>query len=344
MNNIVNEINQRLKTILNDYPKSKVKEAMLYSLQAGGKRIRPFIVLQVIRAYNQNYHDYIDIACALEMIHTYSLIHDDLPGMDNDDLRRGKPTCHKQFGEATAILAGDGLLNEAVNIIIKTSLASDLKIALISCLYQASGISGMDNDDLRRGKPTCHKQFGEATAILAGDGLLNEAVNIIIKTSLASDLKIALISCLYQASGISGMIYGQELDIENENKKLSIDKLNTIHHYKTGKLLSCAFQLGGLIASPQDVKVLKEIGYKVGLAFQIQDDILDVISDSKTLGKPVGSDASNHKETYTTLIGVEASQKEVDKLFKEAIKLVYSLSINHGLIIEIIELLWKRVS
>lgn len=282
MNNIVNEINQRLKTILNDYPKSKVKEAMLYSLQAGGKRIRPFIVLQVIRAYNQNYHDYIDIACALEMIHTYSLIHDDLPGMDNDDLRRGKPTCHKQFGEATAILAGDGLLNEAVNIIIKTSLASDLKIALISCLYQASGISGM--------------------------------------------------------------IYGQELDIENENKKLSIDKLNTIHHYKTGKLLSCAFQLGGLIASPQDVKVLKEIGYKVGLAFQIQDDILDVISDSKTLGKPVGSDASNHKETYTTLIGVEVSQKEVDKLFKEAIKLVYSLSINHGLIIEIIELLWKRVS
>lgn len=282
MNNIVNEINQRLKTILNDYPKSKVKEAMLYSLQAGGKRIRPFIVLQVIRAYNQNYHDYIDIACALEMIHTYSLIHDDLPGMDNDDLRRGKPTCHKQFGEATAILAGDGLLSEAVNIIIKTSLASDLKIALISCLYQASGISGM--------------------------------------------------------------IYGQELDIENENKKLSIDKLNTIHHYKTGKLLSCAFQLGGLIASPQDVKVLKEIGYKVGLAFQIQDDILDVISDSKTLGKPVGSDASNHKETYTTLIGVEASQKEVDKLFKEAIELVYSLSINHGSIIEIIELLWKRVS
>ena len=282
MNNIVNEINQRLKTILNDYPKSRVKEAMLYSLQAGGKRIRPFIVLQVIRAYNQNYHDYIDIACALEMIHTYSLIHDDLPGMDNDDLRRGKPTCHKQFGEATAILAGDGLLNEAVNIIIKTSLTSDLKIALISCLYQASGISGM--------------------------------------------------------------IYGQELDIENENKKLSIDTLNTIHHYKTGKLLSCAFQLGGLIASPQDVKVLKEIGYKVGFAFQIQDDILDVISDSKTLGKPVGSDASNHKETYTTLIGVEASQKEVDKLFKEAIELVYSLSINHGLIIEIIELLWKRVS
>ena len=177
MNNIVNEINQRLKTILNDYPKSKVKEAMLYSLQAGGKRIRPFIVLQVIRAYNQNYHDYIDIACALEMIHTYSLIHDDLPGMDNDDLRRGKPTCHKQFGEATAILAGDGLLNEAVNIIIKTSLASDLKIALISCLYQASGISGM--------------------------------------------------------------IYGQELDIENENKKMQPSAIIRLYIIKPSRIYYC---------------------------------------------------------------------------------------------------------
>lgn len=280
----IQEIEAALQTYI---PKQEafppvIFEAMGYSLFAGGKRLRPMMVLAACEAVGGKKEMAMPFACALEMIHTYSLIHDDLPGMDNDDLRRGKPTCHKQFGEATAILAGDGLLNEAVNIIIKTSLASDLKIALISCLYQASGISGM--------------------------------------------------------------IYGQELDIENENKKLSIDKLNTIHHYKTGKLLSCAFQLGGLIASPQDVKVLKEIGYKVGLAFQIQDDILDVISDSKTLGKPVGSDASNHKETYTTLIGVEASQKEVDKLFKEAIKLVYSLSINHGLIIEIIELLWKRVS
>lgn len=283
-----NEMKSEINSFLLNYFKNKgtfnkvIYDSASYSLNIGGKRIRPLLMLLTYNMYKNNWKDIIEFSAAIEMIHTYSLIHDDLPCMDNDDLRRGKPTCHKQFGEATAILAGDGLLNEAVNIIIKTSLAGDLKIALISCLYQASGISGM--------------------------------------------------------------IYGQELDIENENKKLSIDKLNTIHHYKTGKLLSCAFQLGGLIASPQDVKVLKEIGYKVGLAFQIQDDILDVISDSKTLGKPVGSDASNHKETYTTLIGVEASQKEVDKLFKEAIKLVYSLSINHGLIIEIIELLWKRVS
>ena len=239
MNNVINEINQRLENILSQYPDSKVKEAMYYSLKAGGKRIRPLIVLQVIRAYGHDYRKYIDIACALEMIHTYSLIHDDLPGMDNDDLRRGKPTCHKQFGEATAILAGDGLLNEAV--------------------------------------------------------------------------------------------------------KLSKETLDKIHHYKTGKLLSCAFQMGALIASPNDLEILKQIGYKIGLAFQIQDDILDVTSDAKTLGKNTGSDEANHKETYVTLLGIENSQKEVDLLFNEAQQLVYSLTLNHGLILEIIEKLWKRV-
>ena len=281
MNNVINEINQRQKNILSQYPDSKVKEAMYYSLKAGGKRIRPLIVLQVIRAYGHDYRKYIDIACALEMIHTYSLIHDDLPGMDNDDLRRGKPTCHKQFGEATAILAGDGLLNEAVNIILQTDL----------------------NDSL----------------------------------------KLSIVSCLYTSSGINGMILGQEYDIENEEKKLSKETLDKIHHYKTGKLLSCAFQMGALIASPNDLEILKQIGYKIGLAFQIQDDILDVTSDAKTLGKNTGSDEANHKETYVTLLGIENSQKEVDLLFNEAQQLVYSLTLNHGLILEIIEKLWKRV-
>lgn len=281
MNNVINEINQRLENILSQYPDSKVKEAMYYSLKAGGKRIRPLIVLRVIRAYGHDFRKYIDIACALEMIHTYSLIHDDLPGMDNDDLRRGKPTCHKQFGEATAILAGDGLLNEAVNIILQTDL----------------------NDSL----------------------------------------KLSIVSCLYTSSGINGMILGQEYDIENEEKKLSKETLDKIHHYKTGKLLSCAFQMGALIASPNDLEILKQIGYKIGLAFQIQDDILDVTSDAKTLGKNTGSDEANHKETYVTLLGIENSQKEVDLLFNEAQQLVYSLTLNHGLILEIIEKLWKRV-
>ena len=281
MNNVINEINQRLENILSQYPDSKVKEAMYYSLKAGGKRIRPLIVLQVIRAYGHDYRKYIDIACALEMIHTYSLIHDDLPGMDNDDLRRGKPTCHKQFGEATAILAGDGLLNEAVNIILQTNL----------------------NDSL----------------------------------------KLSLVSCLYTSSGINGMILGQEYDIENEEKKLSKETLDKIHHYKTGKLLSCAFQMGALIASPNDLEILKQIGYKIGLAFQIQDDILDVTSDAKTLGKNTGSDEANHKETYVTLLGIENSQKEVDLLFNEAQQLVYSLTLKSWIDFGIIEKLWKRV-
>ena len=116
MDSIVEQINTRLETILNPYQDSRVKDAMMYSLQAGGKRIRPAMMLQVIHSYGLDWHPYLDIACAIEMIHTYSLIHDDLPGMDNDTLRRGKPTCHVQFDEATAILAGDGLLNEAVNI------------------------------------------------------------------------------------------------------------------------------------------------------------------------------------------------------------------------------------
>ena len=204
-------------------------------------------------------------------------------------------------------------------------------------------LPGMDNDDLRRGKPTCHKQFGEATAILAGDGLLNEAVNIILQTNINSNLKLSLISCLYQSSGINGMILGQEYDIENEGKKLTKETLDKIHHYKTGKLLSCAFQMGALIAAPNDLDILKKIGYQIGLAFQIQDDILDVTSDAQTLGKNVGSDEANHKETYVTLLGIENSQKEVDRLFNEAQQLVYSLTLNHGLILEIIEKLWKRV-
>ena len=282
MNKIIEDINNRIENILDNYPNGKVKEAMLYSLKAGGKRIRPLIVLQVIKAYGNNYQDYLDIACALEMIHTYSLIHDDLPGMDNDNMRRGMPTCHIKYGEAIAILAGDGLLNEAVNIVLNTSLNNDLKVNILSTIYQASGIAGM--------------------------------------------------------------IFGQELDIENENKDIEIAALNDIHHYKTGKLLACAFKLGGILSESTDLDVLEEIGYKIGLAFQIQDDILDVTSDEVTLGKPVGSDESNHKSTYVTLLGIDKSQNVVNDLFNEAINLVNTLNINHQLIIDIIDKLWKRVN
>lgn len=281
MKQIIQEINTRLIKITDCFQDSKVKDAMKYSLLAGGKRIRPLLMLRIIQSYGLNYHDYLDAACAIEMIHTYSLIHDDLPGMDNDDLRRGKPTCHRQFDEATAILAGDGLLNEAANVILKANYNSELKIALLSILYQASGVNGM--------------------------------------------------------------ILGQALDIEFENKKANRKELDLIHHHKTGDLISASMQMGALVANVDDLETFKEIGYKIGLAFQIQDDILDVVGNSELLGKNVGSDIENNKSTYVTLMGVAKSQEIADCYFNEAITLINKLKINHELILEVLEKLKRRV-
>ena len=281
MEQIIQDINTRLIQITDCFQDSKVKDAMKYSLLAGGKRIRPLLMLRIIQSYGLDYHDYLDVACAIEMIHTYSLIHDDLPCMDNDDLRRGKPTCHRQFDEATAILAGDGLLNEAVNVILKANYNSELKIALLSILYQASGVNGM--------------------------------------------------------------ILGQALDIEFENKKANRKELDLIHHHKTGDLISASMQMGALVANVDDLETFKEIGYKIGLAFQIQDDILDVVGNSELLGKNVGSDIENNKSTYVTLMGVAKSQEIADCYFNEAITLINKLKINHELILEVLEKLKRRV-
>ena len=281
MEQIIQDINTRLIQITDCFQDSKVKDAMKYSLLAGGKRIRPLLMLRIIQSYGLDYHDYLDAACAIEMIHTYSLIHDDLPGMDNDDLRRGKPTCHRQFDEATAILAGDGLLNEAVNVSLKANYNSELKIALLSILYQASGVNGM--------------------------------------------------------------ILGQALDIEFENKKANRKELDLIHHHKTGDLISASMQMGALVANVDDLETFKEIGYKIGLAFQIQDDILDVVGNSELLGKNVGSDIENNKSTYVTLMGVAKSQEIADCYFNEAITLINKLKINHELILEVLEKLKRRV-
>ncbi|MCI9130438.1 polyprenyl synthetase family protein [Thomasclavelia cocleata] len=281
MEKLIKEINSRLLEIVDNYQDSVVKEAIKYSLMAGGKRIRPIMMLQVISSYGIDYHDYLDAACAVEMIHTYSLIHDDLPGMDNDDLRRGKPTCHRQFDEATAILAGDGLLNEAVNVILKACYSNDLKISLLQILYQASGINGM--------------------------------------------------------------ILGQVLDMEFENKKANHQELDLIHHHKTGDLISAAMKMGALVCDYKDMLIWQEIGYKIGLAFQIQDDILDVTGNSEILGKKVGSDLQNHKSTYVSLMGIDKSQTIVNQYFKEATELLYKLNVKHELILEIMEKLKKRV-
>lgn len=282
MNNIIEEVNVRLKEILSSYRPGAVKEAMTYSVMAGGKRLRPLLFIQTLRAYSVDYHKYIDIACAIEMIHTYSLIHDDLPGMDNDDLRRGKPTCHKQFDEATAILAGDALLNESMNVILR-----------------------MELDDA---------------------------------------LKVEVLRYLYQASGLGGMIYGQQQDMYFETHTASLDELQAIHHDKTSALISVPMKIAGLIAKKEDAGQLENIGFKLGLAFQIQDDILDVTSTTETLGKKVGSDIANHKSTYVSLLGLETSQKRVEELFEECLTDVYGLQLNHGLMIELFQIIMKRVN
>jgi len=282
MNQMKEEINERLKQLLANVKSGVVKDAMLYSLLAPGKRLRPLLFLCTLRSYQIDYHDYLDIACGIEMIHTYSLIHDDLPGMDNDDLRRGRPTCHKKFDEATAILAGDGLLNLSMSVILN-----------------------MDMDHI---------------------------------------LKLQILKRLYEASGVNGMIYGQQEDLYFENHKANIDQLKNIHKHKTGELITVSLQLASLIANPKDYDCWSEIGFDLGLAFQIQDDILDVIGDQEQLGKKIGSDISNNKSTYVSLLGLEASQVTVEELFNKCYENIYKMQINHGIILELLKSILKRVS
>ncbi len=280
MNKMVEEINQYLATSLDHLQEGKVKEAMYYSLLAPGKRIRPILMLKVLQAYNLDYHDYIDVACAIEFVHTYSLIHDDLPAMDNDDLRRGRPTCHKAFDEATAILAGDALLTEAFNLIINSKL-EDTK-------------------------------------------------------------KVKCIRILGNASGQNGMVYGQQQDMFFENKKANLEELQNIHLYKTGKLIAAPLMMGGVIADQEDLTPFKQLGLKIGLAYQIQDDILDIIGDEALIGKKVGSDLENHKSTYVALLGLEKSQETVRQYFNDALEQIYKLRINHGILIEMLQILIQR--
>ena len=259
-----------------------VLTAMNTTVKAGGKRLRPMLINETYQMFGGKGDIVKPFMAAIEMIHTYSLIHDDLPGMDNDDLRRGKPTCHKQFDEATAILAGDALLNESINVILR-----------------------MDLEDA---------------------------------------LKLKVLGYLYQASGMGGMIYGQQQDMYFETHKASLDELQAIHHDKTGALISVPMKIAGLIAKEEDANALEDIGFKLGLAFQIQDDILDVTSTTETLGKRVGSDITNHKSTYVSLLGLEESQKRVEDLFEECLADVYGLQLNHGLMIELFQIIMKRVN
>ena len=236
----------------------KMLEAMSYSLSDGGKRIRPVLTLEFCRVCGGETEKAIPFACALEMIHTYSLIHDDLPCMDDDDMRRGKPSNHRAFGEANALLAGDGLLTLA----FETALKADV-------------------DAEKRAR---------AALVLA------------------------------KAAGCSGMIAGQVMDLENEGKKAPLDEVAATDRLKTGELIRAAAMLGCIAAGADENKIKAATDYcdNIGLAFQIVDDILDVTSDEATLGKPVGSDSENEKSTYVSLLGLERSKALADELTGKA--------------------------
>ena len=258
---IEKELSKRLYKVENgqDY----VRDAMNYSLSNGGKRIRPILVLEFCKLCGGNIDDAMNFACAIEMIHTYSLIHDDLPCMDNDDFRRGKPSCHKAYGEEYALLAGDGLLTLAFE-----------------------------------------------TALLDGNGVLPEN-------------KIRAVRTLASLAGIGGMVGGQVLDLQAEKTAPDYDKIKTIDSLKTGALIKAAVLLGCFAANVTDEAKLaaaQKYAECIGFAFQIVDDILDVTSDTETLGKPVGSDIKNEKVTYVSLLGIEASKQTVEQLTNEALE------------------------
>ncbi|MGG3913481.1 polyprenyl synthetase family protein [Rossellomorea vietnamensis] len=260
-----------------------LKEAMIYSLQAGGKRIRPILLLSVIRTFNQDTGLGLNTASALEMIHTYSLIHDDLPSMDDDDLRRGKPTNHKMFGEAAAILAGDGLLTYSFQLI-----AED--------------------------------------------------------TALTNDQKVKLISLLARCAGPEGMVGGQVADIEGENKLLTVQELENIHVHKTGKLLIFSALAGGIISgvSENELEQLERFSYHIGLAFQIQDDILDIEGSEEMIGKPVGSDESKHKSTYPSLLTMKGAKEKLQFHLDEALTALTAMPVDSSLLAEIARLIVSR--
>lgn len=258
-------------------------DSMSYSLNIGGKRIRPILMMMAYDMYKGNSEDILPMASAIEMIHTYSLIHDDLPSMDNDELRRGKPTNHTVFGEAIAILAGDGLLNEAMNVMIDYSLS--------------------------HGKE----------ALMA--------------------LKI-----ISNAAGGDGMIGGQIVDISSEGRDISVEELNYMHRKKTGALIKAAILSGAVLANApkNDIEILDEFGEKLGLAFQIKDDILDVIGDEKKLGKRTHMDKEADKNNYISFYGLEKCEEMCKQLTEECLTLLKNLSEDGSKIMEMTKLLLNR--
>jgi len=259
-------INRALRKMLTDPNRftHRVFQAMEYSLFAGGKRLRPILCLLACRLVEGRTIQALPVACALEYIHTYSLIHDDLPALDNDAFRRGRPSCHKKFGEATAILAGDALLTEA--------------FSLLSSPRQLKAVS--------------------------------------------PEIRLQLIREISLASGLAGMIGGQEADLAAEKKKVSLSYLQDLHQKKTGTLIAASLVGGGLIggADPETLRTLRNFGLRIGLAFQIRDDLLNVEGLFRVTGKASGTDAQRNKATYPAKVGVRVSREMARGLVEQAVE------------------------
>lgn len=285
MSHYIAHVNQALSEYL---PKHEgafktIYDAMQYSLEAGGKRIRPILMQLSYEAVGGK--ESIDAyLCAIEMIHTYSLIHDDLPAMDNDDYRRGKPTNHKVFGEAIAILAGDGLLSEAFRIMLKD-------------------------------------------ALIHGDEKRLHAAYV-----------------LSQACSVEGMIGGQVLDMESENKVITLETLDMIHLNKTGAMIAAATKMGAILGggSPYEVSLFEAYGKYIGKVFQIIDDVLDATSTVEELGKPIGSDKENRKNTYLSFYSIETCYEMAEALTSKAVKLLEQVEGDTKLLEDIANKLIKR--
>ena len=264
----------------------RMAKAVNYSMRAGGKRLRPVFMRETYHILGGEGEIIEPFMAALEMIHTHSLIHDDLPALDNDEYRRGKQTTHIVFGEAAAILAGDALLNYAYETAF--------------CAF-----------DMAKDEKEFHR--------------------------VAKALKV-----LAQKTGIKGMLGGQGVDVENDGKPLEKQLLDYIYENKTSALIEAALMIGGILAGYSDIEKLEKIGSKIGIAFQIQDDILDVISSDEELGKPTGSDEKNNKTTYVTLEGIEKAGNEVQKLTDEAVELLREFAGEKNFLEELFQSLCAR--
>lgn len=273
-NNKLNEKTQEIEDVIysylpNELNKQKViMEAMNYSVKAGGKRLRPMLMFETSKLFDKDCENVYPFMAAIEFIHTYSLVHDDLPAMDNDEYRRGRKTTHAEYGEDLGILAGDGLLNYAYEIMTKAVLESEDPYKAI------------------------------------------RAMNVIATKA-----------------GIYGMVGGQTVDVISEGKKIDLDTIMYIHNLKTAALIEASMMAGAILAGATQTQIdtVENIANNVGIAFQIQDDILDIISTTEKLGKPVLSDEKNDKTTYVSLCGLEKAKDDVKKMSSSAVELLDTL-------------------